>query len=379
MFFLNEDHQLFKKAVDEFVEKEAPREKVRLWHRDGAFPYQIYHKMAGLGWLGIAVPPAYGGMGLDAIFVALLNEALARYTFELSLGFSSVNWGVERLIRFGTEAQRQRFLPKVAKGEVRFSPSFTEPDAGSDLASLTTSAVARGDHFVLNGQKIFNSGADLKDNYLTVAAHTDKQAPRHKGITVFIVHNETPGVTIKRLDFPARRIVSLNEAYYDEVKVPKDMVVGEVNRGWEVVISQLETERINGAAGYIGTSQTAVEDAMNYARQRVQFGRPIAKFQVIKHMLVDMQMEVDAARLLVYRCAFLIKNSMPCAKEASMAKLYASEVFQRVTANGIQIMGGYGLVGDSDMLRYFLEARPSTIGGGTSQIQREIIAEHMGL
>jgi alkylation response protein AidB-like acyl-CoA dehydrogenase len=231
----------------------------------------------------------------------------------------------------------------------------------------------------LNGQKIFNSGADLKDNYLTVAARTDKEAPRHKGITVFLVHNESPGVTIKRLDFPARRIVSLNEVYYDEVKIPKDMVVGEVNRGWEVVVSQLEMERINGAAGYVGTSQTAVEDAMEYAKQRVQFGRPIAKFQVIKHMLVDMQTEVDAARLLVYRVAFLVRDGIRCAKEASMAKLYASEVFQRVTANGIQIMGAYGLVGDSDMLRYFLEARPSTIGGGTSQIQREIIAEQMGL
>ncbi len=379
MFFLNEEHRLFKKAVDDFVEKEAPREKVRLWHRDGTFPYEIYQKMAELGWLGTSVPPAYGGMGLDAVFVTLLCEGLARYTFELSLGFSSVNWGVERLIRFGTEKQRQRFLPAVAKGEVRFSPSFTEPDAGSDLASITTSATARGDHFVLNGQKIFNSGADLKDNYLTVAARTDKEAPRHKGITVFLVHNETPGVTIKRLDFPARRIVSLNEVYYDEVKIPKDMVVGEVNRGWEVVVSQLEMERINGAAGYVGTSQTAVEDAMEYAKQRVQFGRPIAKFQVIKHMLVDMQTEVDAARLLVYRVAFLVRDGIRCAKEASMAKLYASEMFQRVTANGIQIMGAYGLVGDSDMLRYFLEARPSTIGGGTSQIQREIIAEQMGL
>jgi len=379
MFFLNEEHRLFKKAVDDFVEKEAPREKVRLWHRDGTFPYEIYQKMAKLGWLGTSVPPAYGGMGLDAVFVTLLCEGLARYTFELSLGFSSANWGVERLIRFGTEKQRQRFLPAVAKGEVRFSPSFTEPDAGSDLASITTSATARGDHFVLNGQKIFNSGADLKDNYLTVAARTDKEAPRHKGITVFLVHNETPGVTIKRLDFPARRIVSLNEVYYDEVKAPKDMVVGEVNRGWEVVVSQLEMERINGAAGYVGTSQTAVEDAMEYAKQRVQFGRPIAKFQVIKHMLVDMQTEVDAARLLVYRVAFLVRDGIRCAKEASMAKLYASEVFQRVTANGIQIMGAYGLVGDSDMLRYFLEARPSTIGGGTSQIQREIIAEQMGL
>ncbi len=375
----SEEQTIWRNIVNDFMDKEIGKEYCRRVYQDREYPYEFYDKVVKQGWLGMMIPEKYGGVESDVVMYTIMNEALAKYGVDLATSVSVSAFSAMNIVHHGTEKQKDRYLPKVINGEIRFSISITEPNAGSDAASLATSAKIDGDSFVVNGQKVFASAAHAKNNIMCMGVRTDRSLPKHKGISMLLVPNDLPGVEMRRLDTLARRATGTNEVFLDNVRVPKENLLGELNGGWDIITGHLEIERAAVAGMNVGNAQTAVDDAIRYAKEREQFGRPIGQFQVIKHMLAQMQLEVDAARLLAYRAAAMTDMGIPCRKEVSMAKLYASETLFKVATQGIQIMGGYGTMPEYDMERYFREGKQATIGGGTSQIQTSIIARELGL
>ncbi len=379
-FDFTDEQQMWHDTVHRFVETEGGgREYARMCDVERRYPYELYEKVARQGWLGLMVPEEYGGMGADAMFYAIFMGAMGKYHVDFSSAFGVSTFTAMSIVRHGTAEQKRRYLPAFIEGKVRFSISMTEPNAGSDVASLTCRAELKGDHFVVNGQKLFASAAHVKDNVICMAVRTDPSAPKHKGISLLLVPNDTPGLELRLLPTLARRATGTNEIFLTDVKLPRENLLGELNAGWRYLVEHLEIERLAIAAGYASCAQTAVADALRYARERHQFGRPIGEFQVIKHMLADMQMQVEAAALMVYRVAYQASLGRPCTKEAAMAKLFASETLLDVATKGMQILGGYAQLPEYDMERYWREGKQATVGGGTSQIQRSIIAKSLGL
>ena len=377
-FKFTEEQEILKKSVRNFMDKECPREYVRELDEKEEFPFELYKKMAKLGWYGLPFPEEYGGSGCGPLDFIMVGEELCRFSYEIGAGYGVPIFNALTLLHHGSEEQKNRYIPKVVNGEMMWSIALTEPNAGSDVASLVTSAVPEGDEFVVNGQKVFITGADVA-NVMTMAVRTDKDLPRHKGISMLLIDPKSPGIDIRVIKTLGRKIIHATELFLEDVRVPKGNLIGELNGGWEVLMSGLELERLFACAGYVGNAQTVVDDALEHAKQRVQFGRPIGTFQAIGHMLADMQTEVDAARLLTYRAAWMVEQGIPCIREVSMAKLFGSESLARLTNQGMQIMGGYGYSMEYDMQRYFRDARIITVSAGSSQMQRTIIARQMGL
>jgi len=377
--FSSEDESI-RQSVRSFMEKECPEEYIQELDREQRFPYDLYEKMAGLGWFGLPFPEEYGGSNLSAMGFVMLSEEMARYSYDIASGYGMVVFLGMHIMEFGTQEQKEFFIPGVIQGKLRLSISITEPNAGSDAAAVSTKAERKGDFFVINGQKVFATGASLKNNYILVVARTDVHAPtKHKGLSIFIVPNNAPGLTIKKLETLGRRIIVTNELFFEDVKVGKKDILGELNDGWKVLLSGLEIERVFASALYVGNAQGALDLIIKYAGEREQFGRPIGTFQAIGHMIADMQTQIDAASLLTYRAARLYDHGKPCYKEVAMSKLFGSETLVNVTNNGMQIMGGYGYMMEYPMQRYFRDARVTTVTAGTSQIQRNIIARTLGL
>ena len=304
-------------------------------------------------------------------------EGLGKYGFDFATAILVPTFTAMNIVKFGSDEQKERYLEPFMSGKIRFSISISEPSAGSDAASTKTRARREGDGFIVKGQKLWCSGAAARDVVIAMLVRTDPDAPKHKGLSVLLIPNDTPGLDIRRLPTLARRATGTTEIFVDEARVPASQLLGREGQGWEIITDHLELERIAVAAAYVGNAQTAVSDALRYAHERVQFERQIFDFQVIKHMLADMQTQVDAARLLVYRAAEIATRHEPCSGEVAMAKLFASETLQNVSRQGMQILGGHSMLPESDMERYFREGMQCTIGGGTSQIQRSIIAKAM--
>lgn len=378
MNFLTEEQIAWKDSVLRWLDRDVGREYIRQCDMDRAFPYEAYEKAARLGFHRLLVPEADGGDGGDVFAYALLCEALSRYGVDFSVAVAGGIFTAMNLSLHGTPAQKAQYLEPFMRGEIRFPISMSEPNAGSDVANVQTRAERDGDHYVLNGQKLWCSGAANREAKILMLVRTATTANKREGLSVFIVPNDTPGLTIRPLQTLARRSVVTTEIFLDNVRLPAANMLGAPGDGWKIIAGEhLSLERVAIAASYVGNAQGAVDDALAFAQQRVQFGKPIYEFQVIRHMLADMQTQTDAARLLVYRAADLAARQLPCRKEVAMAKLFASETLQTVTRQGMQIMAGHGMVPESDMERYFREGMQSTVGGGTSQIQRTIIAQEM--
>jgi alkylation response protein AidB-like acyl-CoA dehydrogenase len=256
---------------------------------------------------------------------------------------------------------------------------MSEPGAGSDVGAMRTVARRDTDYWVINGQKLWATGAGAKSNVINLYAKTDTSANYRQGISLFLIDNDTPGLTIRKLDMLGRRGVGTYEIFLDHVRVPHDRLIGGENKGWDCVLSGLQIERMTVAAGYCGNTQAIIDLALEHAKERYQFGRPIGSFQAIAHMLADMQTEADAARMLTWRAAWMLSKGMDALREISMAKLFASETQVRVANQAMQIFGAYGYSMEYDVQRYFRDARASTIGAGSSQMQRNVIAGLMGL
>ena len=378
--YFSDEHLMFRDVVDRFVEAQCGREYIRRCDGAGEYPYEAYAQIVEQGWLGLTVPEAHGGIGADLLFRVILQEGLSRYAFDMGAVYGVTVWGIETLLRFGTPAQQAQYIGPALAGKIRFSISMSEPDAGSDLTSIGLKAADQGDHFLLNGQKLWASAAGARDNIIILAARTTRvEGDRRAGLTMFLVPNTAPGLELRRLKTLSRHMTGTYEGFYTDVRIPKENVVGEVDRGWDVLSGFLVEERIGGASMYVGNTQTALDDAIRYAKTRKQFGRHLADFQVIKHALSDAATELEAARLLTYQAAWLACQGTFDLKAAAMAKLYASEAGLRITTLGMQVLGGYAQLPEFDMERYWRDAKQSTVSSGTSQIQRSIIGTALEL
>lgn len=378
-YSFSEEQRMLRATVAKFVKKECPREYVRGCDENRKPPLDVLHKVADQGWLGLAIPEEYAGSGGTAIDIAILLEETARISFALAdLIYRVRIHGGTNILNCGTDQQKKRFLPGIAKGKLIFCVGLSEPNVGSDAASLITSAVADGEDFIINGNKMFTTNMHIAD-FCLLYTRTDKAVPKHKGITAFLVDTKSPGIEIRPIRTLGLWATTTNEVAYEDVRVPGRNMLGKLNEGWTVATGQLGAERFGLAAICTGSAQSVLDDALGYARERIQFGKPIGKFQGISHKLADMQVEVDISRLLTYRLAWMLTQGTPDLKIAAITKLYATEAYKHVSDLGMQILGGYGYTMEYDMQRHFRDSRVLTIGGGSSEIQRNIIAKSLGL
>jgi acyl-CoA dehydrogenase len=378
-FGFTDEQLMLRDAVRDFVRREMPDAEARRHDREKIAPLAAFDKMAALGWLGVAIPEEYGGSGLGFVELGIIQEELSYGLLELAvLFYRATVHGAHSLLTYGNQAQRQKYLPLIAAGKFKSSMSLTEPDAGSDASAVRTRAVRDGDRFVINGAKVFNSQIDLADRTVLVT-RTDPVAPAHKGISLFFVDPKSPGVTIERIETLAFRAVGTNRVTYENVRVPQEDLLGQLNGGWKQLMTNLNKERFSLAAQVTGAAQAALDCALQYAKDRVQFGQPIGKFQAIQHKLADMQVAVHTSRMLTYDLARRLDAGIDCRKEASIAKVACAEAYFRVADEGMQILGGYSLTPDFPMERHYRDSRLMRIGGGASEVMRNSIAKDLGL
>lgn len=377
-FQLTEQQQLFKKTVRAFAEKEIKPLAIKI-DKEEYFPWELYKKMGKLGLMGMTVPKKYGGAGIDKICYMIALEEISRVCGSTGLTVEAHNsLGVGHLYEKGTEEQRKKYLPALLHGEAIAAWALTEPNAGSDAASLQTTAVLEGDEWVLNGTKQFITSGDIAA-VTTVMAKTDKTLGA-KGISAFIVEKDTPGFTVGVLeDKLGLRGSRTAELILEDCRIPKDQLLGEKNLGFVGAMTILDRGRTAIGAMAVGIAQGALDESISYAKTREQFGKPIGKNQAIQWMIADMATTIDAARLLVMRAAYLEEKGLPFSIEASMAKLYASEIAMKVTRDAIQIYGGHGYMRDLPLERFYRDVKLTQIGEGTSEVQRMVIAKRLGL
>jgi alkylation response protein AidB-like acyl-CoA dehydrogenase len=376
--FLDADQQDWRETCHRFVDEQITREYVRDCDRDRRYYAEGYAKLAASGYLGLLIPEKHGGSGGTTLAYTLLCEAMGKYGVDFAIAACVSTFSAMNLIHYGTDEQIDRFIPRYLDGSVCFCVAISEPEAGSDAAATATRAVREGDHYVLTGLKQWCSGSSAPGAHLFTLVRTDPAAEKHAGLSVLLLANDLPGLELRKLNTLARRGTGTNQIFLDGTIAPLDSLIGAEGQGWEIITRHLLLERIAIAAAYVGCAQQAVDDACQYALERKQFGQPLFEFQALNHMLADMQTKVDAARLLVYRASAQADAGALAAREVAMAKLFASETLQGVSRDGVQIMGGAGMLPEADMERYFREGMQATIGGGTSQIQRNLIARSMG-
>lgn len=376
-FDMTESQRAMKDALRAFLLKECPIEYVRQCDEAERYPSELFAKLAAQGWLGLPIPEAYGGTGGSCTDLAVFLEELAMH-FEAAANiyYTTIVIAADALSHFGSEAQKRDLLPRLARGEIRFAFSLSEPNSGSDAASLRTRAVRRGDEWVIDGQKMFCSCAQVAD-YILLMARTNAEAPKHDGISMILLDPKAPGVEIRRLKKLGLLPMDLNEIFLTDVRVPVDRIVGEVDRGWRNVLKTLDYERCCLSAVNVGAARSCLDKALAYTKEREQFGQKIAQFQLTRAKLADMEMEIDAARLLLYRSATLVDRGIPNNKESAIANLYSSEAYVRAALNGMRLMGGWGYLMEFDMQRHFRDSKLAEIGGGTSEILRIVISREM--
>jgi len=377
-FQLTEQQKLFKKTVKEFADKEIKPLASKI-DKEEFFPWELYKKMGKLGLMGMTIPKNYGGAGIDRISYMIALEEISRVCGSTGITVEAHNsLGVGHIYEKGTEEQRKKYLPRLLDGEGIAAWALTEPNAGSDAASLQTTAVPEGDEWVINGTKQFITSGDIA-KVVTVMAKTDKTLGA-KGISAFIVEKDTPGFSVGILeDKLGLRGSKTVELIFENCRVPKENLLGEKNLGFVGAMTILDRGRTAIGAMAVGIAQGALDESLAYAKQRVQFGRPIGKNQAIQWMIADMATSIDAARLLVMRAAFLEDKGIPFNMEASMAKLFASEIAMKATRDAIQIHGGHGYMRDLPLERFYRDVKLTQIGEGTSEVQRMVIAKRLGL
>jgi alkylation response protein AidB-like acyl-CoA dehydrogenase len=373
-FQLTDEQRLIHQTVRDFAAREI-RPHAREWDREGRFPLELVPKLAALGLWGMTVPAGYGGAGLDMLSTALAIEALAWGDGGVALAVASHNsLCTGHIVHFADEAQKQRYLPQLASGQALGAWCLTEPGAGSDAAAIQTRAVRRGECWYISGTKVFITQGSVGGIYVVLAV-TDPQRGR-EGISAFIVERETPGLRVgKKEDKLGVRSSDTAEVVFDECEVPEENLIGRPGDGYRQAMRTLERGRIGIGAMAVGLGRAALQASVEYGRERRAFGRPIAEHQAIAFMLADMAAELEAAWLLVARAAVLADQGRPFRREASMAKLYASEAAARAAARAVQIHGGYGFIKDYPVERIYRDVKLTEIGEGTSEIQRIIIAK----
>jgi alkylation response protein AidB-like acyl-CoA dehydrogenase len=370
-----EEQEMMRKMVRDFAQTEiAPFvEKME----QGEFPREVLRKMGDLGLMGIPIPEKYGGSEMDFTSYIIAIHELSRVSATIGVILSvHTSVGTNPILYFGTEEQKQKYIPKLASGEYLGAFCLTEPSAGSDAGSLKSRAVKDGDHYVINGSKVFITNGGEADVYIVFASTNPELGS--KGVSAFIVEKDTPGLVFgkdeHKMGLHGSRTLQLT---FEDMRVPARNLLGNEGEGFKIAMANLDSGRIGIAAQALGIAEAAFEAAADYAKERVQFGKPIAAQQGVGFKLADMATNVEAAKLLIYRAAELRRRGIKCGLEASMAKLFASRTAVEVTTEAIQVFGGYGYTEEYPVERYFRDAKITEIYEGTSEIQRIVISKQL--
>ncbi|HSN13642.1 MAG TPA: acyl-CoA dehydrogenase family protein [Anaeromyxobacteraceae bacterium] len=377
-FELPEELQEIERTVREFCAAEV-KPRARAWDEKAEFPWDVVRKLGPLGIMGMAAPEEYGGAGLGALALAVVVEEIARVDGSLALTVAAHNGlGAGHILRFGTEEQKRRWLPPLARGEKLAAWALTEPGSGSDASAMVTSVVRKGDVWVMNGSKTFITHGTVGDTFLVLARNDPEPSHAHHGVTAFVLEKGMEGFSQRPMHGKlGMRSSDTAELHFDDVEVPDANRIGAVGEGFLDTLRILDRGRITIGSLAVGLARGALEEARAYAKVRTTFGKPIAGHQAIAFMLADMATDVQASRLLVRRAAALCDAGAPFGKEASMAKLFASEAAMRTTSRAVQIHGGYGYTRDFPVERFFRDAKLTEIGEGTSEVQRIVISREI--
>jgi alkylation response protein AidB-like acyl-CoA dehydrogenase len=381
-FSLTTEQEDFAKFVREWTEKEAPKSWARKLEADEHnWPFELWDKMTAAGFHGVGIPEEYGGQGGDVITQVILARGLAR-----TLGGLAWVWGIPSFAcaksvgLYGTEEQKRKYLPRLAAGQDKWAIGFTEPGGGTDvLGAMRTSAKKVDGGWVINGQKTWSSMSHVADYIYLLARTNEKVEKRHQGVTLFILPTKSEGVTIREIPKLGMRALGSCDVFLDNVFVPDENVLGEPDQAWYMLLPTINNERVILSALCLGIIDGVLEDALRYMREREAFGGPIGRFQILQHYVADIAMGQAQTELMVYRAAWLQSQGLPSGQESNMAKVVASEHACRAADLGLQIFGGMGYSAETDMQRYWRDARLFRIGPITNEAARNSIAENLGL
>ncbi len=378
-FAFTREQETLRAHLNELLDDVCPPDYAERCDAEATPPREAYQALARQGWFGLILPTEHGGTGGSAIELAILLEECGRHFEELAMWvFRSLTYGGYAVLKDGTAEQKAELFPKLLNGEASFCFGLTEPESGSDAAALKTRARRTNEGFAISGQKVFTSGMDISD-YCLLVTRTTASDKKQQGITTFLVDTKSPGIEVRKIATLGQRAIGTTQVFYNDVNVPASAVLGEVDQGWQAVDSYLWYERLCLSAARTGAAQAAFDYALDYAKNRKQFGRAIGSFQAIAHKLADMKVMLDVSRTLVYRFAWLMAEGKATRSDAAVLKLYTGEAYKAVSDMGLQILGGYGYCMEYPMQRFFRDSRLAVIGGGTSEIQRNIIAKGLGL
>ena len=376
------EHEMLRKSIRTFVEREVVSQ-VPAWEEAGQIPRTFWRRLGELGFLGLDFPPEHGGAGGDFFSSVVLGEEMARCRSG-GVAFSVLvhtDMSSPWLVRFGTETQKRKYLPGIIQGETVCALGITEPGAGSDMAALATRAERRGDHYLLSGSKIFITNGVYGDLYF-IAARTGPATPerRHDGISMFLVERGTPGFRVSRkLDKLGMRASDTAELVFQDCRVPVENLLGQEGRGFQQLAAGLQRERVMAGVLALAGAGQALEDTINYLGERKAFGEPLSQRQALRHRLADLATELEAARRLLYHAAELYAAGQECVMQVSMAKLFTTEVANRVAYHAVQLHGGYGYMREFPVEGFFRDVRLYPIASGSSEVMREIIARRLPL
>lgn len=384
MNFAEPDHiTMLRDSIRRMLDRHATREQMAKWDAEDRVPRALMQHIVDLGVCGMTVPEEYGGLGRDILATIVTVEELSRRSMVIgTLYLMNACYGSMNIIASGSDDQKRRLLPRLANGELLFAYGLSEPDVGSDLASVKTRAERRGDKVIINGSKRWCSGAEISD-YIYMLVRSGPAEARYKNLSLVLVPPDAPGVTLTHIPAMGARGLNTNDVSLDNVEVPFDNVIGGEdgwNNGWTRLVGPaLETEKLEVAAMALGIAAQAVEDAWEYSQTRSQFGKRICTHQSIRHMLAEVQTKLQAARLMLYRGCWLADNDLPCSVETSMAKMYVCEMGQEIVLTCQKVMGAYGYARGFDMERHVRDMLLMPIIGGSTAIQKNNIANRMGL
>jgi len=373
------EHEMLRDSVREFFARELPEERIREMDRARRIPRDMWKRFAALGWTGLSVPQEYGGSGADVSTAAVFTEELARRFPSLATDWLLISMTARVLRESGTPAQKAELLPRLAAGEFLMAFGMSEPGGGTDVLALKTRARLDGNEWVVRGQKLYTSFADDADAILVLCRTDPEGAKRARGLSLVLTPRNQGGVQVRRLELMGQRAACTCEVFLDDARAPADAVVGEQGRGWYTLLRTLDEERILCAAMYVGITAAALDQALQYARERSAFGRPIGAYQAVQHPLADTAAELEQIRLLTAKAAWLQSLGRDCATEAAMAKLAATEVAIRATDRGMRVLGGYGMVEASPMERLFRDTRLGPFSPISNEMVRNFLGERLGL
>lgn len=376
-FRFNDEQRMWNDTVQDFMAREVGQDYTLQHDLSREFPEDVFRKMASLGWLGLLVPEKLGGMQTDPVMFAIFCEAIGKYSLDTAACIMTSMFTVQNICTHGTPEQQAKYIAPFLRGDAKFSISISEPQSGSDAAGGRSTARLDGDEWVLNGNKVWCSGAQLPGATIAILARTSQE--RYDGFSLFLVPNTTPGLHIKKMNTLVRKSLGTTEFFMDEMRIPKSALLGEVGKGWRYIGEHLDLERLSIAASQVGNARTALDDTKKYLSERDAFGKKLSSYQVLKHRMADDETELAAARLLVYYAADKLARGEPANADVAKAKLFTAKTLFQIAFNGMQALGGYAQLPEYHMERYFREAKHGMVGGGTNEILRSIVAKSMGL